>query len=212
VPLSTCYKIFCIFAIFAFASCAPQTESSPTPQAINVYARASTQLWLHELYDCAPASAAIRLSDSSSADIRLQLGETNSGYAYQIGSDDLLIVTHRQSPAQNLSADEARFLFAGQSGLDLQVWVYAEGDDVQRIFNETIMQGTAITSQAMIAADTQQMSGTLNNTINAVGILPRAWKMGDSRDVYTISNVPVLAIVKSEPQGAIKEIIACLQK
>jgi hypothetical protein len=56
------------------------------------------------------------------------------------------------------------------------------------------------------------MSDTLNNEPNTVGILPRRWKAGDSRFVYTIPDVPVLAIVSEEPQGAMRAILACLQK
>ena len=52
----------------------------------------------------------------------------------------------------------------------------------------------------------------MNNELNAVGILPRHWKTGDSRFVYTIPDVPVLALVDEEPQGAIQAIIACIQK
>jgi hypothetical protein len=52
----------------------------------------------------------------------------------------------------------------------------------------------------------------LVNQTNTVGILPRHWKAGDSREVYIIPNIPVLAITQVEPQGAIKELIACLQK
>jgi hypothetical protein len=56
------------------------------------------------------------------------------------------------------------------------------------------------------------MSDTLNNEPNTVGILPRHWKVGNSRFVYTIPDVPVLAVVREEPQGAIQEVLACLQK
>jgi len=55
------------------------------------------------------------------------------------------------------------------------------------------------------------MSDTLNNEPNTVGILPRHWKAGDSRVIYTIPDVPVLAIATEEPQGAIRAVIACLQ-
>jgi len=52
----------------------------------------------------------------------------------------------------------------------------------------------------------------LNTESNTVGILPRHWKAGDSRFVYTIPDVPVLALVREKPQGANQAIITCLQK
>ena len=47
---------------------------------------------------------------------------------------------------------------------------------------------------------------------STVGILPRHWKVGDVREVYSVAKVPVLAITQSEPQGAVNQLIGCLQK
>jgi len=64
----------------------------------------------------------------------------------------------------------------------------------------------------LVAVSPQQMSDTLVNQPNTVGILPRHWKAGDVREVYSVAKVPVLALTNTEPQDAIKELIACLQK
>jgi hypothetical protein len=74
------------------------------------------------------------------------------------------------------------------------------------------MQGQNIASTARLAVDPQQMSDTLVNEPNTVGILPRHWKAGDSRDVFSVGTVPVLAITPDEPQGMVMQLIACLQK
>jgi len=65
---------------------------------------------------------------------------------------------------------------------------------------------------AQLAATPQQMSDTLNAEKNAVGILPRHWKAGAARDVFTVAEVPVLAVVSEQPDGAIKSLLTCLQK
>jgi hypothetical protein len=132
--------------------------------------------------------------------------------AYQIDTEEILIVTHRQSPVQNLTLEEARALFAGRGDASVQVWVYASEEDVQVVFDQFVMEGRNVTSSARLAVNPQQMSDTLVNEPDAVGILPRHWKAGDVRDVYLVATVPVLALTKSEPQGAVKELIACLQK
>ena len=82
----------------------------------------------------------------------------------------------------------------------------------QQVFDQFVMKGRSVSSSAKVAVSPQQMSDTLNNEPNTVGILPKHWKAGDSRYVYTIPNVPVLAITKVEPQGAVKAILTCLQK
>ena len=112
----------------------------------------------------------------------------------------------------SMTLEEARALFLGQGDPSVQVWVYASGEDLQQVFDHFVMEGRMVTSSASIAATPQQMSDTLVNTPNTVGILPRHWKVGDSRQVFSVATVPVLAISLKEPQGVIKALIACLQK
>jgi len=209
--------IIFLLSSFLLFSCTTGTPQPSTPQVVSVYATASTRPWLTELYDCAAtqSSVVIRLSDSQSeADIRLQIGEPEilSSFAYQIDTEEILIVTHRQSPVQNLTLGQARALFEGLGDPSVQVWVYASDADVQRVFDQFVMEGKSVMSSATVAVNPQQMAETLVNQPNTVGVLPKHWKMGDSRFVYTIPNIPVLAITKIEPQGTIKELIACLQK
>jgi hypothetical protein len=155
------------------------------------------------------------VADSSAeADISVHLGEPDIlvSPAFQIDTDEILVVTHRQSPVQNMAVEEVRELFAGQGEPSVQVWVYAAGEDVQKVFAQAVMGGRGVTSSARLATSPQHMSDMLNNTPDTIGILPRRWKTGDSRSVYTVPDVPVLAIVKEEPEDEIQALIACLQK
>jgi len=90
--------------------------------------------------------------------------------------------------------------------------VYASGEDVFEVFDQYVMKGGIVSSSASIALTAQQMSDVLYREVNAAGILPRHWKAGDVRDVYSVAKVPVLAITQNEPQGAVNQIIGCLQK
>ena len=197
------------------ASCAPANTPEPEIQIVSVYATPATQPWLADMYACAQTGTVIRVTNSpNSADILLRLGEPDYQPAsvYQIDTEEILIVTHRRSPVQILTVEEVRELFAGQGEPSVQVWVYASGEDVQKVFEQAVMQGRSVTSLARLATGPQHMSDTLNNESNTVGILPRHWKAGESRFVYTVPDVPVLAVVREEPRGAIQEIISCLQK
>jgi hypothetical protein len=215
--------ILFLLSSFLLFSCSPATPLSGTPQPfdeaqdrlVTVYSTSAGQPWLDPLYGCAGSSVILsRTDNASSADIVLRVGEPEylNSHAYQIDAEEILIVTHRQSPVQNLTLEEARALFAGLGDPFVQVWVYASGEDVQGVFDQVVMAGRSVASSARIAANPQQMSDTLVNESNAVGILPRHWKAGDTREVYTVGTVPVLAMTNSEPQGVIKELIACLQK
>ena len=205
-----------IFLLSSFlVACAPTATPTPKPQIVNVYTTLATQPWLAEVFACAPAGTVISVaSDPVAADISISLGEPDFLVvpAYQIDTEEILVVTHRQSPVQNMDEEEVRKLFAGQGDPSVQVWVYASGEDVQRAFEQAVMQGRSVTSLARLAVSPQHMSDTLNNESSTIGILTRHWKAGDSRFVFTIPDVPVLAITREEPQGAIQDIIACLQK
>jgi len=203
-----------LFSLFGF-SCSTGTPQVSTPEVVSVYASYAAEPWLSELYECAPTSPVLsRVDDASVAEIVLRVGEPKilTSFAYQIDVEEILVVTHRQSPLNNMTVDAVRALFSGQGDPSAQVWVYASGEDVQETFDRLVMEGRPVISSANIAATPEQMAALLVNEANTVGILPSHWKTGDSRFIYTIPNVPVLAITRSEPQGDIKDLIACLQK
>lgn len=216
-PLSANRPLNNILILFLFflVACTPSTPPQTTPQVVTVYSTSAAQPWLDPLYTCAGSSTVIsRVDDSSSADIVLRVGEPEvlASLAYEIDTEDILIVTHRQSPLQNLTVEEARVLFAGQGDPSVQVWVYASEEDVQQVFEQVVMEGRNVTPSARLAVSPQQMSDTLVNEANTVGILPRHWKVGDMREVFSVGTVPVLALTQSEPGGAVRDLIACLQK
>jgi len=202
------------FLTLLFSSCSTSTPQS-TPQIATVYSTSAATPWLNDVYTCAESIAIVeRVPDPSSADISLRVGEPKylTSFAYQIDEEDILIVTNRQSPIQNLTLDEVQALFAGFGDPSVQVWVYDSAEDVFGVFDQFVMKGRSVSSSAMVAVNPQQMSDVLNSEANAVGILPRHWKAGDVRDVYSVATVPVLAITQSEPQDVVNQLIGCLQK
>ncbi|MFN8433114.1 MAG: hypothetical protein U0V18_03795 [Anaerolineales bacterium] len=205
-------KIVFAFLSFFLFSCA--TKSLASNQLITAYSTSSAQTWMNDLFACADElSVAVKVT-ADSPDIYLRIGEPDDVLTpvFQIDEEELLIVTHRESPVQNLSLEEAQNLFAGSSGLAVQVWVYPSELDVYRVFDQFVMQGRSVTSTARVAVDSQEMSDVLNQESNAVGILPRHWKAGSVREVYSVGMFPVLAVTQEEPQGEIAQVIACLQK
>lgn len=203
-------KIFAL--IFLLAACTPSTPSVQA-QVVSAYATSAATPWLADLYACAGKSNVVINISAQAPDILLQVGEPETliSPAYQIGEEELLIVTNRESPVQNLSLEEAQNLFAGQGDAPVQVWGYASEADVQLVFDQLVMKGRNVTSLARMAADPQEMSDVLNSEPNSVGILPKHWKAGSVREVYSAGMVPVLAITKQAPQSLVGELISCLQ-
>ena len=207
-------KILVLFLLSSFfISCTP-SQTTERSQFVTAYATSSAQPWMDDLFACADELAIAINVSAEEPDIYLRIGEPDTvlSPAFQIDEEELLIVTHRESPVQNLSLEEAQALFSGVGELSASVWVYPSELDVQGVFDQFVMQGRSVTSSARVAVNPQQMSDVLNSELDAVGILPRHWKAGDVRDVYSVGTVPVLALTREEPAGAVASLISCLQK
>lgn len=203
---------FLVLSSFIVVSCAPATQTSQT-QVVSVYATAAAQPWLTEIYTCTDNSSVILNLAADDPDILLRVGEPEIiiSPVYQIDEEEILIVTNRESPVQNLTLAQAQDLFA-QGSDSAQVWVYASDADVQIVFDQLVMKGRSVTSFAGLATSPQQMSDRINAEKDAVGILPKHWVTGNVREVFSAGTVPVLAITNEEPQGTVKDLISCLQK
>lgn len=205
---------------FVGACGAPAAQGSP--QVLRVYATSAAYPWLDEVFKCASPSLVVSLSDPSVADMSLRLGEPAAltPAAFQIGSDDLLVVVQPQTAVGSLTLNQVRQLFSGQvtqwkdiGGADIpvQVWTYSRAEDVQLIFDRVVMHGQPIVSLARLAVSAQAMSDSVGATPGSIGFLPRRWKVGNTNAVLVVSSVPVLAVVAYPPLGAVRELLGCLQ-
>jgi hypothetical protein len=227
-PISLLHRLLLLtFFSLLLSSCSPTTPTI-APEPIIIQYSIAAQPWLPGVFDCAgmtPISAeqrAVRYFDSS-ADLTIRLGEPKplTTPAFEIGTEDILVVVHLQNPVTKLDAMDVRGLFSGRirnwnqvGGPDASVkaWIYASGEDVQQIFEASVMLGEAVTLLARLAASPEEMAQAVASDANAVGILPRRWKAKNTQEVYAIAPVPVLAITPAEPQGTLAELLACMQK
>jgi hypothetical protein len=199
--------------IFALAACGTGAAES-TPQVVAVDASASASLWLDKMYACADdASVALNLT-SDAPQITLRLGGVDgwAGPVFQVGSEEIVVAVNPQSPLGNLSLEQARAIFAGQGNPSTQVWGYASAEDTQKVFEQAVMNGRSVTSFARLAVSPAHMVEALSADANAVGILPRRWLTGGLRELFVAASVPVLVLTSSEPTGAVRDLIACMQK
>ena len=214
-PFFTIHGLSSIALFFLLSSFVVSCTSKPVPstQTITAYSTSSAQPWMNELFACADELSVSVEVTAEDPDIFLRIGEPETllSPAYQIDEEEILIVTYRESPVQNLLLEEAQALFSGSSGESVQVWVYPSELDVQGLFDQFVMQGRSVTSSARVAVNPQQMSDLLNSESNSVGILSRHWKAGNIREVYSLGVFPVLAILKEEPQSAAASVLMCLQ-
>ena len=225
-------KKILMVVLFFLASCAQEAPPEPEMQIVSVYATPATQPWLVEAFACAPRGTVIRVADSPAvADISLRLGEPEllAKFAYQIDTEEIVVVMNYARPLSELSLEQVGELFTGQvlnwndinpewgeahiskSG-EVRAWVYAPGEDIQQVFDRLVLEGRPVASQARLAISPQQMHDEVANDESAIGFIPRRWFTTRVFEEVLIPDVPVLALVNEEPQGAIQAIIACLQK
>lgn len=212
-----------ILLLVTACSPAPANTKTPTPTVLKVYATSATQSWQTTLFECAAKqSTVLTLGNPGSADITLRIGEppSLSMPAFQLGWEEILVIVNKAHTFQQLRTEQVSGLFTGEindwgqiasteTG-PVQVWVFAEDDDAQQVFEKTLA-GKPIISSARLASSPKEMSDAIANDPLAVGILSRRWKTDNVSDVYVAASAPILAITPSEPQGAVKDLLACLQ-
>lgn len=210
--MKTKILLFCL--LWLSACSAPAL--TPAPQIIRVQASALTAPWLAQAYDCADhlQLTLLAVNDPAQADLSLRFGEATSLQtpAYQIDQDDLLVVTASSNPLPELSNADVQAWFAAPGTQDGNLWVYPSGLDVQQVFVREVLQGKAISSLASVATSPRQMITALQKDPRALGILSKKWQDASLRVLYSLPGVPVLAVTKSNPQGGLQALLACLQK
>jgi hypothetical protein len=132
----------------------------------------------------------------------------------------MLVAVHPQNGLGSLTVEQVRALFAGRvsnwseiagSDTPVLVWVYSAAEDVQLYFDRTVMNGEPVTSLARLAVSAQAMSDSVGSVAGSIGILPRRWKAGNSTEALVLPPMPVLALVNTEPEGSLREVLSCMQ-
>lgn len=211
-----------LLAAFLFAACASPPSPTVTPQLVNVFVTSAAYPRVGDLYACAPPSIVLAQSDSAAAELTLRLGEPSPLLlpAFQVGTEDILVVNHPQAGVGALTQDQVQGLFSGRianwkevggNDLPVQVWTFSLEEDVQQVFEELVMRGEPVTSLARLAVSAQAMSDGVGSTPGSIGYLPRRWKAGNTREALNAATVPVLIIARSQPEGPLKDLIGCLQ-
>ncbi len=196
------------FFIVACSSATPPAQ----PQTVTVYAASSAEPWIKGIFVCANERNITVYVTADDPEISIRIGEPDdaSGNVYQIEEEELSVVVSRDSLMQALSREEVQALFSGQG--EASVWVYPSELDLSGLFDQFVMEGRSVTSFARVAVSPDEMLDALISNPDAVGILPSRWLTGDVREVYSVGEFPVIAVTNEEPQGAVHDLLACLQK
>ena len=215
-----------ILLFFFLTACTPTpapVDVEATPQLISVYISPSAETWIPLIYTCADRTQielVSRTPDIASADISLQIGETDK-LAYQIGKVELVVAGNTTNPVEKLSQIEITKIYTGRirnwaalggEDAEINLWVYGQDDDIQGAFNEKMLETVILSSMAQQAQNPEVMRREIAQDADAIGIITQSQADAHLRILYSLGKFPVLAIPREEPQGNIFSLLSCLQR
>lgn len=170
---------------------------------------------------CVPTSAELSVSIDSyypgtfalaDYDVFIRLGEPDEEAAFiaQIATEQIMAVANPELGLEQLTRSEAADLFSGRTGT-AAIWVGPQSDEARESFSARILIGSPFSSSASLAASPEKMLAEVSADPDAVGILPAAWADETLQTIDLGIETPVLAISATEPTGAARDLIACLQ-
>ena len=166
--------------------------------------------------------------DFETADLVIWWGEKPEriGYAYPLNEDELVVIVNPENPKQTLRGSELVSIYSGRiekwseiGTLDQQVevWIFPEGNILSETFQAGMLADQRFTRLAKLAPSSAAMLESVAGDPGAIGFLPRSWLSPDVKGIevdperQASVRKPLLALSQSEPRGAVKELIACLQ-
>ena len=217
-----------IFIIGAgISACTPLVPETPVIP-ITVQFTFATQPWLPAIQDCAGGEIlafeqrAIDFQVLEETDLLLHLGDgSDAENTFQVGVEEIVVIAHPDNPLVSLTTAQVQEIFRGSAAnwsrvggedLGIQVWVFPAGEELQRIFQEVGLTGAPISTYARLVSSPEAMLEAVAADQGAVGLLTRTLVTEAVKVLYSVNEVPVLAVLQEGAAGNITEIITCLQK
>ncbi|MDH5605552.1 MAG: substrate-binding domain-containing protein [Anaerolineae bacterium] len=156
------------------------------------------------------------------ADLVIQFGEPEEfpHFTAALAAEGLAVAVHPDNPISTLTDRQMQGIFSGQIrgwgklGGDkgsIQIWSLPPEDESSRIFSSDVMDGARIWPEALIAPTAEIMAAEIAKDPLAIGFLPLAWRFSGVKVFPLNQRYPILALAEEEPQGTLREFVACLQ-
>lgn len=228
-------KLYLVPLTLILAACSQpvQFTQKPTPQTIRIAYISSLSPLTEYLQFCISKQTDVYFvleeipneSIATQADLIIWLGEelTYFDYAFPFGWENLSVVINPTNSMNDLTVENIGLLFSGKidnwnevGGEDrpVTVWVYPEDYEIQRQFSLFLEGDRQTTSLAFLASSPAIVEEAIANDPGAIGFLPNAWIDADLTSVQLekgLLTLPILALSRTEPKVAVRELIACLQ-
>ncbi len=233
----------CLCLVFILAACGPAptpTAAQPTPVILAVRVSPALRSLEGLFHACAgelPNTGLVLLDwpaqGATQAGLVLQWGDAGTAgkgpaaFTAVLGQEDLVVVVNPKNPLGKISMADLQAIYSGalphwdQSGqsVDIQPWVYPDGEDAQAIFQAQVLGGSLLAGRVVYTApDPAAMREAIVANPGAIGFLPKRWADASVKPI-TIEGLdparlrqPILARFNSEPKYPDKAWSICLQE
>ena len=156
------------------------------------------------------------------ADLMIRLGEPVNfpPFMAQVAQEEIVLVVNLGNQAGSMTLDQVADVFSGRihnwsviggSDAEIQVWTFMEADETRQIFDREVLGGGRVVPSALLAPHPSAMLEAISRDPLAVGYIPKAWSTGEVSTILLGIQLPVLVVAGEVPQGAARELVACLQ-
>ena len=209
------------------AACAPLPTPlpQPSPQPLVMAMDPLLEPIRPILASCLPSGYGLYEADpTGKVDARLTWNEpstsSESPFRFVLGSERIVWIANPENPAASLSVDQLRQVYAGAAdpALRLTAWTYPPENPARSLLGIIPGWKDPLSAQVQVAANPTQMLKAIAADPAAIGYVPLRW-VDASVKTLPISGLdpaalsqPILASTNSEPVGAIKDWLLCVQQ
>lgn len=232
-------SIILFLILWALVACSTPSTGTipPSPQPVNVSLSPSLEPARNALHICAinlpdialfvdtvPASS----QDFNKYDLIISWGEKPGKLdrAFPLGQDEIVIIINSDNPNNELSTNEVMALFNGRveewteiSLFDqpVSVWTFPPENIMSDTFGSAILKNQSFSHLANLAPSSQAMLEAIAGDPGGIGYILKSWLPDDvspssiEPELQNVLRKPILALVNSEPQGNLLDLLNCLQ-
>ncbi len=149
-------------------------------------------------------------------EVTLWFGEPPEGVrnAALLGFDEVLVIASAEGGWETLTEAEVGALFGSgnplPSGAATEIWLPQPGLAVRGVL-DAFLEGSPYPPQAFLAPTAAAMAEAVAGSEDAIGVIPAAWMTDELQALYTLGELPVLALTAGVPERNLRELIGCLQ-
>ena len=137
-------------------------------------------------------------------------------YAFQLGWEEIVVITNLESKIDSGNLDSIRELFTAANPARM-VLTYPKGDKLRILLQEAVLGAEEITPYALVVSEPGEMVQSVIQNKDSIGYIPESWVTSDLKVIHLDPNIqetlrqPVLGLTLQEPDGLVRNFLACLQ-